>query len=147
MKDAAGLPVKNAYPGMAVTVSGWKSLPSAGDEVLQGSEAEVKKAITNRERKVQLDALLSEVDVINESRRQEKDRRTTPIVGKPPDQDHAGPKELRLIVKADVSGSVEAVVGAMQGIGNNKALTKIVFSGVGDISEADVMMAKTVGGA
>ncbi|KAM6500642.1 translation initiation factor IF-2 [Amanita muscaria] len=146
MKDAAGIAAKAAYPGMAVTVSGWKILPSAGDEVLEGNEADVKKAVTNRERKAQLDALLSDVDIINKSRRQEKDKRSLAETSGPADEGHEEPKELKLIIKADVSGSVEAVVGAIQGIGNDKAAAKVVFSGVGDISEADVMMAKALGG-
>src|ERR1700710_1111130 len=36
MSDSSGAPVKAAYPGMAVTVSGWRALPGAGDEVVQG---------------------------------------------------------------------------------------------------------------
>ncbi|PFH50083.1 hypothetical protein AMATHDRAFT_146107 [Amanita thiersii Skay4041] len=148
MKDSTGAGVKSAYPGMAVTVSGWKTLPTAGEEVLQGAEAEVKKAVANRERKAEIEASLADVDAINASRQQDRQRRTLEAetdelveeVGE------TGVKELKLVVKADVSGSAEAVVGALQGIGNDKAMTKIIFSGVGDISEADVMMAKAVGG-
>jgi len=50
------------------------------------------------------------------------------------------------VIKGDVSGSVEAIVGALQGIGNKKAVVKIVSTGVGDVSESDVMMAKATGG-
>ncbi|KAF8630408.1 hypothetical protein AX15_002959 [Amanita polypyramis BW_CC] len=146
MKDASGASIKTAYPGMAVTVSGWKTLPSAGDEVLQGTEAEVKKATVNRQRKAELDALLADVDAINASRRQEKDRRSLGTSSEETKDGNEGVRELRLVIKADVSGSTEAVVGALEGIGNNRAATKIIFSGVGDVSEADVMMAKAVGG-
>lgn len=55
-------------------------------------------------------------------------------------------KELRLVVKADFSGTVEAVVGAISGIGNNEAGVKVVASGVGDPSEGDVALADAVGG-
>ncbi|KAF8636651.1 hypothetical protein AX17_003458 [Amanita inopinata Kibby_2008] len=148
IKDSAGATVKVAYPGMAVTVSGWKTLPSAGDEVLQGTEGDVKKAIANRERRAEIEASLADVDAINASRRQEKLRRNpeTMMVETPQEEDSEGPKELKLLIKADVSGSAEAVVGALQGIGNQRAGVKIIFSGVGDISEADVTMAKAVGG-
>ncbi|KAF8350825.1 hypothetical protein F5887DRAFT_1058830 [Amanita rubescens] len=146
MKDATGASIKVAHPGMAVTVSGWKTLPNAGDEVLQGTEAEIKKAIANRERKAELDSMLVDVDAININRREEKDRRSLGISNEQPVECDDGPKELRLVVKADVSGSVEAVLGAIQGIGNDKVIAKIVFSAVGDVSEADVMMAKAVGG-
>lgn len=146
MKDATGASIKVAYPGMAVTVSGWKTLPNAGDEVLQGTEAEIKKAIANRERKAELDSILVDADEINISRRDEKDRRSLGISNEQSVECDDGPKELRLVVKADVSGSVEAVLGAIHGIGNDKVIAKITFSEVGDISEADVMMAKAIGG-
>jgi hypothetical protein len=58
MLDSSDKVVKAAYPGMAVTVTGWKSLPNAGDEVLQGTEANVKKAVANRERKADLEATM-----------------------------------------------------------------------------------------
>ena len=58
-----------------------------------------------------------------------------------------GPKELRLIIKGDVSGSVEAVVNALEVIGNDLAKTKIVATGVGDVLESDVMRAKAADGA
>ena len=57
-----------------------------------------------------------------------------------------GPKELRVIVKGDVSGSVEAVAGAIQGIGNHVAQVKVVASGVGEVTESDVMRAKAAEG-
>lgn len=56
-------------------------------------------------------------------------------------------KELVLIIKADVSGTVEAVVGALEGIGNKEARVKIISSAVGDVQESDVEMARAVSGA
>ncbi|KAG6854916.1 hypothetical protein C0991_009739 [Blastosporella zonata] len=151
MNDSTGATVKAAYPGMAVTVSGWKTVPNAGDEVLQGTEAEVKKAIANRERKAEIESTLLDVEAINASRREEREKRILELeLGETqkaaPTQDEQGPKELRLIIKADVSGSAEAVQGALQGIGNKEAITRVMSAGVGDISESDVMMAKAVGG-
>lgn len=151
MSDSNGATVKTALPGMAVTVSGWKTLPKAGDEVLQGTEADVKKAVANRLRKAEIESSLADVEAINSSRRQERERRTLELEYGEDDkcllpEEDTGPKELRLIIKADVSGSAEAVVGALQDIGNKEARTRIVSSGVGDISASDIMMAKAVGG-
>lgn len=152
MTNSAGATVKVALPGTAVTVSGWKTLPNAGDEVLQGTEAEVKKAINNRIRKAEIEASLVDIEAINSSRRQEREQRELEqelgeAAKELKQQDNENsPKELRLIIKADVSGSAEAVTGALEGIGNNKVMTRIVSSGVGDISESDIMMAKAVGG-
>jgi translation initiation factor IF-2 len=155
MHDSSGKVVKSASPGMAVTVSGWKSLPDAGDEVLQGTESEIKRAIVNRRRKADTEASLADVEAINANRQQERDRRQAELeaeaagadaVKPPKEEEPTGPKELRLLIKADVSGSAEAVEGALQGIGNHLAMTKVISSSVGAIMESDVMMAKTVGG-
>ncbi len=72
MKDSSDTVIKTAYPGMAVTVSGWKSLPSSGDDVLQGNESEIKKAIANRERAQGLKALMTDAEAINAARTQER---------------------------------------------------------------------------
>ncbi|KAJ3923305.1 hypothetical protein F5877DRAFT_31760 [Lentinula edodes] len=151
MNDSNGKPVKVATPGMAVTVSGWKSLPTAGDDVLQGSETNIKKAIANRERKAEIDSSLADVEAINQTRRQEREKRELELqsgkdAAAADEQTEDGPKELRLIIKADVSGSAEAVVGALQGIGNDVATTKVISSGVGDITDTDVTLAQTAGG-
>jgi len=150
LADSNGKPVKVAHPGTAVTVSGWKELPNAGDEVLQGSESEVKKALTNRIRKAEIEATLAGVDALNEQRQSDREQRerekdedyTEDAVRKAED----GPKQLNLVIKGDVSGTVEAVAGALQGIGNHLARVKIVATGVGDVTESDVLRAKAVNG-
>ena len=152
MLDSSDKPVKTAYPGMAVTVTGWKSLPNAGDEVLQGTEANVKKAIVNRERKAELLETMEDLEAINEQRRLERDRReaeaeaSSESVNQCRVKQEQGPKELRLVIKGDVSGSVEAVVDALQCIGNKEACVKIVSSGVGDVTESDVFRAQVAQG-
>ncbi|GJJ12277.1 hypothetical protein Clacol_006518 [Clathrus columnatus] len=156
LMDSNGKVVKSAYPGMAVTVAGWKELPSAGDEVLRGgSEAEIKKAITNRKRRLEQVVLEQDAEAINERRRNDRIKRER-LSEIPEDVATETTEEvantntikwLRLVVKCDVSGSGEAVVGALEGIGNNLAQVKIVQSSIGDITESDVMMAKAVQGA
>lgn len=156
MNDSSGKPVKAAYPGMAVTVSGWKELPDAGDEVLTGTEAEVKKALANRLRKAEMESSLVDLEAINEQRRSERERERereererAAAEGEEAEEmkpESVGPKELRLIIKGDVSGSVEAVKGAIEGIGNDIARVKVVSTGVGDVAESDVLRAKTAEG-
>jgi translation initiation factor IF-2 len=55
-------------------------------------------------------------------------------------------KELKLVIKGDVSGSIEAVAGALCGIGNKLARVKIVSQSVGEVSESDITRAKAVDG-
>ncbi|KAI8998476.1 hypothetical protein BD414DRAFT_475182 [Trametes punicea] len=149
LTDSNGKAVKVAYPGMAVTVSGWKELPNAGDEVLTGSEADIKKALTNRLRKAEIEASLTDLEAINEQRRAEREKRDSDggEDGTQSREAAEGPKELRLVIKGDVSGTVEAVKGAVAGIGNDVARVKIVSTGVGEVTESDVLRAKTAGGA
>ncbi|KAJ2931442.1 hypothetical protein H1R20_g5671, partial [Candolleomyces eurysporus] len=152
MTDSTGKVVSIATPGMAVTVSGWKTLPKAGDNVIEGAEADVKQALANRIRKNDIEASLADVDAINETRRVERELRAAEAQAKhkrssPQSKaqvvEESGPKELRIIIKADVSGSAEAVEGALQGIGNKIATSKVISTGVGEVSESDVTLAQT----
>lgn len=150
MTDSSGQTVKSAIPGMAVTVSGWKTLPKAGDEVLDGTEGDIKKAIANRLRREETEALQEDAEAINESRRQEREARAeaeaegedapaVPVANN-------GPKLLKLLIKGDVSGSCEALEGALNSIGNGIAMSKVIHTGVGDITESDILMAKAANG-
>ncbi|KAF8436882.1 initiation factor 2 [Boletus edulis BED1] len=144
-------PINLAAPGTPVLVTGWKTLPATGEEVLTGSETDIKKACANRERKRDLESALGDVEAINATRQAEKERE----IANKAKRSTRGPrtvaedssvqdkkKYLRIVVKGDVSGSVEALVGAVKDIGNNLAGVKIVSIGVGDVSDSDVMMAK-----
>lgn len=166
----SGKGVPFAFPGQPVEVTGWKDLPSAGDLVLEAaSEDEAKTTISNRLKRIEQAKLWSDVEVINEKRRTDaeadvvrKDEEAkararglkgnavvaagnTAVESLDP-AEGVKIKELRLIIKADVSGTVEAVVGALRGIGNSEAKVRIISSGVGPIAESDVEMARAVQG-
>ena len=57
----------------------------------------------------------------------------------------AGKKEFPLIIKGDVQGSVEAIVGALAKLGNDEVAARVILSGVGGITESDVGLAQTAG--
>ena len=151
-----------AAPGTPVLVTGWKSLPAAGEEVLAGSDADIKKACANRDRKRDLESALGDVEAINATRqadkeREEKERQIaykakrgnrapTTAAENNSVQEEVRRKYLRIVVKGDVSGSVEALVGAVKDIGNHLAGVKVVSTGVGDVSDSDIMMAKAADG-
>ncbi|KAI0687126.1 initiation factor 2 [Cytidiella melzeri] len=138
-----GTSVKTVGPGAAVVVTGWKDVPNAGEEVISGSESDIKRAISNRLRKAELEATLKDLDSINETRRTEREARETEgqeeQTQKPVEETK---KELKLMIKGDVSGTVEAVAGSLQGIGNHLTGVKIIATGVGPVTESDVMRAK-----
>lgn len=159
---SSGEALKVAYPGQPVEITGWKTLPSAGDEVLEAaSDDEAKKAVAARIDRHQNLTMMEDVEAINEKRRIEAERETArklveeaqktnrvlPLLAdtvNPSTSADAEPevKELRLIIKADVSGSAEAVEGCLEGIGNKEAKVNIVSSSVGDVTEADLTVAK-----
>jgi translation initiation factor IF-2 len=169
MTDDKGKIVKETLPGMPVIVTGWKDVPVAGDEILQApnGEEEAKKAIANRQRDAERKALLADVEKINEKRRLERERieheeaiaeaakaeGTDPVAAaaaahrqtEATEKANAF-KELRLVIRADVSGTVEAVVGALEHIGNKEAGVKIIHAGVGDVAESDVAIAEAAEG-
>ncbi|WWC87684.1 translation initiation factor IF-2 [Kwoniella dendrophila CBS 6074] len=159
MQDDKGKSIKEALPGMPVTITGWKELPFAGDELLESikGEDEAKKAISNRKRDEERKKLMNDVEQINLKRKEERlrleaeqlaqealesgqnlqDSETLPKLPKEVEK-----KELRLVIKADVSGTVEAVVGSLEHIGNKEAGVKIVHTGVGEVSESDITLAE-----
>ena len=154
--------ITSATPGTPVLVTGWKSLPAAGEEILAGSEADIKKACANRERKLDRESALGDVEAINAARQADKEReeKEREIAFKTKRGNHAPTsviedcsvlgeakrKYLRIVVKGDVSGSVEALIGVVKDIGNHSAGVKVVSTGVGDVSDSDVMMAKAADG-
>lgn len=149
LKSPSGQSLKSVLPGTAALVSGWKELPKAGDEVLTGSEGDIKRALANRIRQAEINATIEDAEAINESRRAEREllkAEAEAAPGEKVDQEKDERKMLRLVIKGDVSGTVEAVAGAVQGIGNHLAGVKVVSQGVGEVSESDVMLAKAAEG-
>lgn len=169
MTDHTGAIIESAGPGMPVVLTGWKNTPVAGDELLEApnGEREATKAIANRKALSDRQKLSADSEVINVKRvedrakldaEQEAERAVKSAGGNLADLRLAERKkaareaaenvyqELRLIVKGDVSGTVEAVEGALSGIGNKEAGVKIIHTGVGEVNESDVAMAEAVGG-
>lgn len=152
LTSPSGSSVKSVLPGTAAVVSGWKELPKAGDEVLSGPESDIKRALANRLRKAEEITLLEDMETLNQNRREERERKEAEENTEgnaetlPEAEPQSQKKELRIVLKGDVSGSVEAVEGALQGIGNDLAGVKIVSTGVGDVTESDVSRAKAVEG-
>jgi translation initiation factor IF-2 len=158
MTTSTGKSLKKATPGTAVEVSGWKERPNAGDQVLQASkESEAKLAIRNRIIKLESVRDQAALDAINEQRlaarrelwqqrekklvAEEVARSGQSLRGILKTEVDTGPKVLRVVVKADVSGSAEAVEEAIKGLGNNEVKVLVVDSSVGEITESDVSMA------
>ena len=132
MLDFKGNKLKQSTPAMPAIVSGLKSLPDFGNWFEQ-----VK---TDREAK----------DWVERQSRKQSFKSVTSIKSKTAeDIAHAmvegDIKELPLVVKADVQGSLESLITALGQVGNDEVRAKVVSSGVGDISESDVQAAAAAG--
>ena len=127
MFDAERRRVKEAGPAMPVEILGLSGVPQAGDTL----------AATGEERRARQIALV----------RQAEERRKIQATARVTLEDlhkqiKAGEvKELRLIVKADVQGSVEALVESLERLSTEEVKLKVIHGSVGTITETDVMLA------
>ena len=132
MTDDKGRAVKSAGPSVPVEITGLAEVPSAGDtfnavadeklarELVEQRKQEAKEESFKQCQKVTLDNLFSQIS-------------------------EGEIKELPIIVKADVQGSVEAVKQSLEKISNDEVKVKVIHGGVGAISESDVMLANASG--
>lgn len=158
MTTSTGKSIKLATPGTPVEVTGWKERPNAGDQVLQASnESDAKLAIRNRIIKQENLRDQAAIETINERRlaarrefwhqrekklvAEEIARSGQSLPGIIKAEADTGPKTLRVVIKADVSGSAEAVEEAIKDLGNNEVKVEVVDVSVGEITETDVSMA------
>ena len=129
MTDDKGRRVKKAGPSTPVEILGLSEVPSAGDsfyiaandkQARQVAESIIAKnrenLIKETPQKVSLDDLFSQIQSGNV-------------------------KELNIVVKADVQGSVEAVRQSLERLSNEEVRVRIIHGGVGAITESDVMLA------
>ncbi len=129
MIDDKGKRVKKATPSMPVEILGLNSVPNAG-EIFQVKDNE-------KDAKAYADTFVSE----NKQRMVEESRKKVSL-DSIFDQIKAGEiKELPIIVKADVQGSVEAVRDSLEKIRNEEVQVKVIHAGVGAITESDINLA------
>ncbi len=128
MFDERGNRVEKAGPSVPVQVSGFDGAPQAGDlfAVLE-QETEARAIATKRQQ-------LKREQTFKQMRPTTLDEISQDIL-------RGGTKELRLIIKGDVSGSLEALSDSLQKLSRDEAKVTILHKGVGPISESDVMLA------
>ncbi len=131
LSDAGGNAVDSAGPGMPVEVLGLNGTPAAGDDlIVVESEGRAREVAEFRQRRQR--------DVRVASTRGTFDQMMTRI------KDGAG-KELPLLIKADVHGSAEAIVGALEKLSGEEVKVNVLHSAVGGINEFDVGLARASG--
>lgn len=132
MTDENGKVVKSAGPSVPVEITGLDETPDAGDgfdavsderlarELVEQRKEKIKNELFNAKEKVTLDNLFSQLS-------------------------EGELKELNIIVKADVQGSVEAVKDSLVKLSNEEVKVNVIHGGVGAINESDVMLAQASG--
>ena len=128
MMDDKGRRVQSAGPSMPVEVLGFNDVPEAGDRLYVTEDDKLSRLVA-QERKDKIKA-----EQIKARSKASLDDLFNQI------QD-GSVKELNLIVKADVQGSVEAVKQALEKLSNDKVKVKVIHGAVGAIKESDVILA------
>ena len=127
MIDDKGRRIDSAIPGQPVEVQGFSEVPSAGDVLTATTDEkmarqvaeyrrDMKKKLSNETTKVTLDDLFSQIA-------------------------EGQVKDLNLVVKADVQGSVEAIKAALEKLSNEEVRVRCIHGGVGAITGSDVIFA------
>ncbi|NRB09490.1 MAG: translation initiation factor IF-2 [Richelia sp.] len=132
MVDDHGNRVETAYPSFAVEVLGLSDVPAAGDEfdVFQ-NEKEARGLAAQRTEKQRLSRLL------------QGGRVTLTSISAQAQEGEL--KELNLILKADVQGSIEAIVGTLKQIPQNEVQIRLLLASAGEITQTDIDLAAASG--
>lgn len=127
MTDDRGRKVELAYPSMPVEVTGWGEVPEAGMKIQAVDEKVAKEIISLRlsDKKIEEQKQSSKIS-LDDFFKQIQD---------------AEVKELNLIIKGDVQGSVEALAQSLLRLSTSEVKVNVIHSAVGAISETDVMLA------
>jgi translation initiation factor IF-2 len=126
-----GHSVVAAGPSMPVEVLGFNGTPEAGDRLaVVDSEARAREITDYRERQKR-EKMAARQTGMRGSLEQMMNQLKT-----------AGRKEFPLVVKADVQGSIEAIVGALEKLSTDEVAARVIFAGVGGITESDITLAE-----
>ncbi|MBR0707634.1 translation initiation factor IF-2 [Bradyrhizobium liaoningense] len=126
-----GETVQEAGPSVPVEVLGFNGPPEAGDRLaVVENEARARQVTSYRAHQKRENAAAS-ISGMRGSLEQMMSQLKT-----------AGRKEFPLIVKADVQGSLEAILGSLEKLGTDEVAARILHAGVGGISESDVTLAE-----
>ena len=132
MMNERGERVKAAPPATPVEVIGFGDVPEAGDEINAVEDTELSRKVAEERRSKQRAAM------IKASSKVSLDDLFTKI-------SEGELKDLNLIIKADVQGSVEAVKQSLERLSNDQVRVRTIHGSVGAITENDVMLASTAG--
>jgi translation initiation factor IF-2 len=128
MFDDRGRPVEEAGPSTPVEILGLEGMPDAGDTFLVMADRDKAKGIAQYRKMKEREAQLAKSSRVS-------------LEGLAEQIKQAGMKDLNLIVKGDVQGSVEVIAEDLARMSTEKVRVRVLHSGVGAITESDVLLA------
>ncbi len=128
MFDDRGAPLESAPPSTPVEILGMEGLPQAGDQFVVVADRDKARGISEYREQKAREATLAKSSRVS-------------LEGLAEQIKTAGTKELNIILKGDVQGSVEVLGDLLAKLSNDKVRLKVLRSGVGAITETDVLLA------
>jgi translation initiation factor IF-2 len=129
-----GEPTDSAGPSTPVEVLGFSGTPDAGDRLAVVDNEARAREVTDYRARQKREKMAARATGMRGSLEQMMAQAKT-----------SGRKEFPLVIKADVQGSVEAIVGALDEMATDEVAVRVLHSGVGGISESDVTLAEASG--
>ncbi|MDI3529689.1 MAG: translation initiation factor [Thermoanaerobacter sp.] len=128
MLDDKGRRIKKAGPSMPVEVLGFSEVPEAGDKLIVVEDEKKARELAERRKELQKEMEL-------------KRKQKVSLEDLFSQIQEGSVKELNIIIKADVQGSVEALKKSIEDLSNEEVRIKVIHGAVGAITETDVMLA------
>ena len=129
-----GAPIETAGPSTPVEVLGFSGTPDAGDRLAVVDNEARAREVTDYRARQKREKTAARATGMRGSLEQMMAQAKT-----------SGRKEFPLVIKADVQGSLEAIVGALDKLGTDEVAARVLHAGVGGISESDVTLAEASG--
>jgi translation initiation factor IF-2 len=131
MSDDKGQSIKTALPSQPVEILGLSEAPMAGDEFsVIDNEKTARDIVEYRQSQARTKQVISATRTLDQMFA---------------DASITAAKELPLVIKGDVQGSIEAIVASVQKFNSDEVTVRVLHSGVGAITESDVTLAGTTG--
>ena len=127
-----GAALEQTGPSMPVEVLGFNGTPEAGDRLAVVDNEGRAREVSDYRARQKRDKIAARATGLRGSLEQMMSQLKT-----------AGRKEFPLVVKGDVQGSVEAIIGALDKLGTEEVGARVIHSGVGGITESDIRLAET----
>ncbi len=129
-----GAPIDTAGPSTPVEVLGFSGTPDAGDRLAVVDNEARAREVTDYRARQKREKTAARATGMRGSLEQMMAQAKT-----------SGRKEFPLVIKADVQGSLEAIIGALDKLGTDEVAARVLHAGVGGISESDVTLAEASG--